>query len=289
MQLFEYAVLEQDAEMDHAKSNGRIAGGNMVDFENFDPGPPQAFARHFAAVPSYVEFKEAFWLDWGPIFYRGRLDGTAKVLCIASDPGATERIALRTLVGDAGQRVQGFLNKLGLVQSYACLNAYAYALIPGESEDGDDLLLRPEHLTWRNTLFDMAKTPALQAVVAFGAQARNAVSNWPGKDGIPVYNLPHPSSRDPNVLAQKWREAVVKLRTVVTPDEGGDPTGANYGETLAEEDYAPIPRRDLPFGVPEFMGDDRWLRGGSPPQYASVTRPRPDDRHTLIWKAPIKS
>jgi uracil-DNA glycosylase len=34
------------------------------------------------------------------------LDRSAKVLCIASDPGPTERIVGRTLVGDAGQRVQ---------------------------------------------------------------------------------------------------------------------------------------------------------------------------------------
>lgn len=260
----------------------------MLDIEDFDPGPPQRFARQFAAVPSYSELKDAFWLDWGPIFYRGRLDGTAKVLCIASDPGATERIALRTLVGDAGQRVQGFLNKLGLVRSYLCLNAYAYALIPGESEEGADLLLRPDHLAWRNALFDMARTPALQAIIAFGAQARNAVANWPGRQGVPVYYLPHPSSRDPNILADKWRAAVNELRTLVTPDEGGDHDIANYGGELVEADYAPIPKRDLPFGLPDFMGDDGWLRTASPPQFASVTRPRLDDRHTLIWKAPVK-
>ncbi|CAB3806344.1 hypothetical protein LMG27177_06059 [Paraburkholderia fynbosensis] len=59
-----------------------------------------------------------FWHDWGRIFYRGRLDGSAKVLCIASDPGPTERIAGHTLVVDAGQRVQGFLAKLGIMRAY---------------------------------------------------------------------------------------------------------------------------------------------------------------------------
>ena len=61
------------------------------------------------------------------MFYRGRLDGSARVLCVASDPGPTERIAGRSLVGNAGQRVQGLLAKLGLTRSYLCLNAWAYA------------------------------------------------------------------------------------------------------------------------------------------------------------------
>jgi hypothetical protein len=55
------------------------------------------------------------------------------VLCLASDPGPTERIAGRTLVGNAGQRVQGLLAKLGLTRSYLCLNAWAYALRPSKA------------------------------------------------------------------------------------------------------------------------------------------------------------
>src|SRR6185295_11735728 len=77
----------------------------------FDRGPSQAIASICLRCPQPGKPK-AFWTDWGPIFYRGRLDGTARLLCIASDPGPTERIAHRTLVGDAGQRVQGFLEKL---------------------------------------------------------------------------------------------------------------------------------------------------------------------------------
>src|SRR3546814_1553331 len=106
----------------------------------FDKGPLQPFARIFAACPDYGELKRHFWYDWGPIFHRGRTNGSARVLCIASDPGATERIAARTLVGDAGQRVQGFLAKLGLTRSYLLLNAFSYALIPSQASQGDNVL-----------------------------------------------------------------------------------------------------------------------------------------------------
>jgi len=66
----------------------------------------------FAAQPAdYEPDRIASRFDWGPVFYRERRDGSARVLCIASDPGPTERIAGRSLVGNAGQRVQGLLSK----------------------------------------------------------------------------------------------------------------------------------------------------------------------------------
>jgi uracil-DNA glycosylase len=252
----------------------------------FDPGPPPDFAQRFAQLPSYEEFKEMFWYDWGPIFYRGRLDGSARVLCIASDPGPTERLALRTLVGDAGQRVQGFLSKIGLTRSYLCLNAFAYALFPGKASKAGIVLKAPAHLQWRNDLFDTAKTANVQAVVAFGEQAQDAVELWSGKSGLSIFNIPHPSSRDPKKLLDEWRAAVTQLRTIVTPDPDGNSTAPNYGTTFREADYAPIPKRDLPWGFPDWFGDDSRGRKAKPRRNNCVRRPIPDDRHTLIWTAP---
>src|SRR6266705_4263220 len=131
----------------------------------FDPGPPADFATIFSQLPDYSPFKAAFWYDWGPIFYRGRLDGSARVLCIASDPGPTERVANRTLIGDAGQRVQGFLTKLGLTRSYLCLNAFAYALFPSHASEGLKILKDPGQLAWRNSLYDKAKGANIQAII----------------------------------------------------------------------------------------------------------------------------
>jgi hypothetical protein len=254
----------------------------------FDSGPPSQFAALFAQTPDYSPFKTLFWFDWGPVFYRGRLDGSAKVLCIASDPGATERIANRTLVGDAGQRVQGFLKKIGLTRSYVCLNAFAYALIPSKAKDADVVLRASEHVTWRNRLYDLAKGVHVAAIIAFGGEAQQAVNLWTGKGNTPVLSLPHPSSRDPKKLIDAWRASVVQLRPIVPPDADGIPYPPNYGPQFLETDYERIPARDLPFGVPIWFGDDAWLRKKSQNvEHSSVNRPKPDDRHTLIWKAPV--
>ena len=252
----------------------------------FDHGPPAQLAALFDDVPD-PPVAEDFWFDWGPIFYRGRLDGSARVLCIASDPGPTERIAGRSLVGNAGQRVQGFLEKLGLTRSYVCLNAWAYALHPTRAFPERDRLDDQAQLEWRNAVYDAATGPKLEAVIAFGFMAQAAVALWPDiPNDIEPHEIPHPSNPEEDELLDAWRAAITDLRGIVTPDPDGDNGGPNYGSSFEESDYAPIPRRDLPFGAPAFLGDDAWVRAKPGNAMNSVGRPDPDDEHTLIWQAP---
>ena len=256
----------------------------MIDF---DPGPPKPLAEHLAQLPSYTAAeRKLFWYDWGPILYRGRLDGSAKLLAIASDPGPTERVACRTLVGDAGQRVQGFLSKLGLTRSYVLVNAHPYALHPGQASNGLRLLAKRQHKDWRNRLYDDITGPKLEAIIAFGGQAQKALELWDAPPGVATFEVPHPSSHDESVLLTEWREAITHIRNVVTPDRSGDATLANYGSKLAEADYAAIPKRDLPFGLPTWFGDDAWGRKAKPRHNNSVERPNDDPEHSLLWQAP---
>jgi hypothetical protein len=254
----------------------------------FDKGPTQRIARLLARVPDYSAHQHRFWLDWGPVFYRGRLNNRqVRLLCVASDPGPTERIACRSLVGDAGQRVQGFLTKLGLTHSYLCLNAFVYSLHPSHFFAAFAVLEESEQRVWRNQLFDLLTGPELQAIVAFGALAQRAVALWDGCPAVPVVNVRHPSSRDEPELLATWREAITALRAVVTPDSGSNTARANYGDSFTEADYAAIPKHDLPFALPEWFGDDAWGRRAKPPHHNCVSRPAPDDEHTLLWIAPV--
>src|SRR4029077_11916867 len=96
----------------------------------FDPG--------YSAEPFFIwcaEYPEAdvypasqFRVEWGPIFHRGRLDGSARVLVIGQDPAQHETIVRRVLVGEAGRRLQGFLAKLGITKSYAIVNTFLYSV-----------------------------------------------------------------------------------------------------------------------------------------------------------------
>ena len=189
-------------------------------------------------------------------------------------------------MGDAGQRVQGFLSKLGLTRSYVLVNAYAYALHPSRAPDARPLLSQNDHRRWRNKLYDMVSGSDLEAIVAFGGEAQAALDLWDDRPDVPVFELPHPSSRNPDTLVNRWRAGIDDLRAIVTPDSDGDPLPPNYGSKFREEDYARIPLRDLPFGVPEWFGDDSWGRTAKRRHNNSVSRPGSDLEHTLVWQAP---
>jgi hypothetical protein len=238
----------------------------------FDRGPSRALAEHLAKAPGYTAAeRRLFWYDWGPVFYRGRLTGSARLLGIASDPGPTERIACR---------------KLGLTRSYVLVNAHPYALHPGKANQALPLLAKQAHRDWRNELYDAITGPKLQAVVAFGGQAREALRLWSPPAGVRAFEVPHPSSHDETVLLNEWRDAIAELRGIVTPDEDGDSALPNYGNSFRESDYARIPPRDLPFGLPAWFGDDAWGRKDTPRHNNCVERPTGDPQHTLVWRAP---
>lgn len=266
----------------------------MIDFDpgappsaEFDKGPPVAVARHLATLPPTApEHRSFFWYDWGPVFYRGRLNGTARLLGIASDPGPTERLVGRTLVGDAGQRVQGFLTKLGLTSSYALVNAFPLAVHPSKVSKALPLLSDPAHLAWRNRFYDLITDSRLEAVVAFGGNARAALRLWDDAPDVPTFEIPHPSARNAADLAAKWAAAITQARTGVTPDPDGDPTGPNYGSAITEADYARIPHADLPYGQPIWIGDDHWGRTDSPRHNNTIERASSDLDHKMTWQAP---
>ena len=251
----------------------------------FDKGPSSAMTRLLMKHPDYTPVKEFFWFNWGPIYYRGRLDKTARVLCVASDPGPTERIGHRALIGNAGQRVQGFLSKIGITKSYVCLNGFIYALHPSHLHDGIQLISDKTHVKWRNKVFKAATGSHLQAIVAFGDVAKKTVALWTGKGSTPVFETFHPSYRNgDDIITADWNRVITSLRTIVTPDADGDNTLPLYGTGFTESDYSRIPFRDMPFGVPDFLGDESWRRVNHHGMN-SVSRPSGDD-FTLTWKSP---
>ena len=82
-----------------------------------DPGPTGRHESVMDATPDYqseVGDSTTFWYAFGPVLYRGRLDGSARVLGVASDPGPPSVCRSRGARSSAtpGKRHQGFLAKL---------------------------------------------------------------------------------------------------------------------------------------------------------------------------------
>src|SRR5437763_3608053 len=97
---------------------------------DFDPGyGAEPFRSLCADYPDSTVYPQSdFRTEWGPIFHRGRLDGSARILVLGQDPAASESIARRILVGEAGHRAQGLLAKLGIERSYAMINTYVFSV-----------------------------------------------------------------------------------------------------------------------------------------------------------------
>lgn len=267
-----------------------------------DTGPTGTMKTFLESVPDYrsaVGDSSTFWYAFGPVLYRGRLDGTARVLGIASDPGPTECLPFvrRTLVGDSGQKTQGFLAKLGLTRSYVLVNAFAVALHPSKAKKGQQLLEDNTVLkAWRHGFYDrLLAGGSLQAVVAFGDNAHRAYDTWaaanPAVAAIPVLKIAHPAAVDRkgsgnDAALQRWKKVVTTLRGIVTPDAGGDAGIPNFGKYFTENDYVRIPRWDLPEVAPPYVGDDSWARASTPRHNNCCDRPSPDDGASLILSPP---
>lgn len=222
----------------------------------FDPGPPQAWRQLFASAPlaAYEARPDLFRLDFGPVFYRGRLDGTARLLVVGQDPSVNEILAQRVFIGQSGQRLQGFLAKLGVERSYLMLNTFSFSIFDQFGGDNATLSHQDPILAHRNRLFDavVAGNP-LQAVITVGTAAREAIDRWPGIGTIPRAHIPHPSFPDVARLLINWNAALAALRHAVDPDDGGA-VGPDEGAQFSSDEVVPIPRGDLSFGLPPWHG-----------------------------------
>ena len=146
---------------------------------DFDPGYGQSpYGQLCADYPDESVYPYAdFRSEWGPVFHRGRLDGSARVLVIGQDPAQTETIVRRILVGVAGHRFQGFLFKLGIDRSYAMINTFLYSVYGqwSGSKHQNDAAIASYRNQWIKAILSNNK---IDAVVTLGALADGAWTNW---------------------------------------------------------------------------------------------------------------
>jgi hypothetical protein len=256
----------------------------------FDAGYRRPYSTLVETFPGDEVYpSDSFRTEWGPVFHRGRLDGSARVLVIGQDPATHEAICRRILVGEAGQRLQGLLAKIGITRSYVLVNTFLYSVYGqgGGSRHIDD----PGITTYRNRWLDaLARRNQLQAIVTLGGLAEQAYAAWKSTptgtaNGAVHVNVIHPTYPESasasgqitkaaafKKLCDSWNTALAVLEPVVTAD-GPGALPARYGDTLTDNDHAVIPPDDLPAGLPAWMRSlDAWAaRTGDDPQSKRAT------------------
>ncbi len=247
----------------------------------FDPGyGAEPFRSLVADAPGAQVYPQSdFRLEWGPVFHRGRLDGSARVLVLGQDPAQHETILRRILVGEAGHRTQGFLAKLGIKTSYVMVNTFLYSVF-GQS-GGDKHRNNPDIAAYRNRwLRALLSGTNVEAVVALGTLADNAwhtFASAPESAGVQVKYAPitHPTQPEAaggdaathaaaiKALLANWNAGLQALSPLRQPDQPVPLT--LYGEAFAPGEKAEIPEIDTPAWAPEWMRlNDGWAeRPGS--------------------------
>ena len=262
----------------------------------FDPGyvaePYLTLCAEYPGASVYPP--DQFRVEWGPIFHRGRLDGSARILVLGQDPAQHETVVRRILVGEAGRRVQGLLKKLGIVRSYVLVNTYLYSVygsVKARTRRNPDLVAYRNR--WLSALLLGGK---IEAALALGQAADEAWQLWrkddPDAARVPYAAVVHPTQPESSsggdrvklaaatkALLQNWNEALRALSPHIQhPDEPG-PLSL-YGETWADGDRVEIPEFDIPAGLPGWMHErDGWAKRDGANELAkrrsiSITVPR---------------
>jgi uracil-DNA glycosylase len=249
----------------------------LFQYPKHDPGPGCQWEELFEAAPLayYQSYSGSpFHTRFAPVFYRGRLDGTARVLVVGQDPSTDESLSGRTFVGQAGQLAQNFLAKIGITHSYVMFNTFLYGVQSGQITNA--LATDATITAYRNQLLDRAKaTNTFSLVLAFGSWAETSVTSWPGLGALPFVHVTHPTAQ--SGVAANWNSHLATAASHVTPDPDGhvDLTPYNTSAAIPSTD---IPRRDLPFGTPTWQGTGGGTHSARGSGSAFETQ--------IIWTAP---
>jgi uracil-DNA glycosylase len=256
----------------------------------FDPGPAAngAWAELLAETPNYRGIgvawsgNEEFRWHFGPMFYRGRLDGgAAKVMIVGQEGAQDESLAHRSFTGGTGGRMQHVLNHLGITHSYLFLNTFVYPIF-GQYDDGLRPLAqdpRSPIVLHRHKIFDLAASRHdLRLVIAVGTAAKESVATWVQshggdadprklheadgdaiKSGLRIVGVLHPGSATSGTgpIIADFKAALGRIDAWIAADPGWlpvDSDGERQPASAFEYRNAPIPFRDFPFGAPWRLG-----------------------------------
>ena len=217
-----------------------------------------------------------FRIEWGPIFHRGRLDGSARVLVIGQDPAQHETIVRRILVGEAGQRLQGFLAKLGVTRSYVLINTFLYSVYGSvKAATRRSAALVDYRNQWLDALLASGQ---VEAIVSLGKAAAEAGQFWKetsaGKaSSVAFVTITHPTQPESSSKGNKinlaqatkkllnnWNLGLQALQPAIAHPDVSVPLTL-YGDTWADGDRIALPEHDFPAGLPAWMHEqDGWAK-----------------------------
>ena len=259
-----------------------------------DSGPTTAsgWTALFAETPNYRGLGHAvlgggkFRWEHGPMFFRGRLDGSAKAVVIGQEGAQDESLSHRSFTGGSGSRMQHLLRHIGLDRSYLFLNSFVYPINGQYDNPLRPLAQDPRSpiVIHRHRILNKAVVDGdVRLVIAVGKAAKESVATWIRSHGgtadpnrldratlgslparLQLVGVVHPGSAAGGPTAgiqADFQRACDVIRARVEADGGWLPTDSGVDRNLAtafQYRSLAIPHRDFPFGTCPRLG-----RGGT--------------------------
>ena len=244
----------------------------------FDAGPPAGTQWNalFAGTPNYRALglqrvgREAFRWHFGPMFYRGRLaPGGARVMIVGQEGAQDESLSHRSFTGGTGGKMQNFLAWLGITRSYLFLNTFVYPIFGQYTPDLKWLaqneaspIVQHRHAMYQH----LAANTNLELIVSVGTAAKEAIATWKRMRGgaLPAgaryLHVMHPGAAaagSATAVRKSFVDAIAQIARWQRDNPGwlaADADGAPQLDRPFVFRNAPVPFRDLPYGVPWRLG-----------------------------------
>ena len=226
--------------------------------------------------------REAFRWHFGPMFYRGRLDGSARVVVVGQEGAQDESLSHRSFTGGTGGHLQHFLAYLGLDRSYLFLNSFVYPIFGQYTPDLRALAQDPRSpvVDHRHRILDKVVGDGdVRLVIAVGRAAKESVATWvrarggsadgdnlhqatmgPGASGVRFLGVRHPGGAASGGLKEIKADFVLaagRMAEAIRADPGwlpADPAVARNLDVAYTYAAASVPYRDFPFGTCPRLG-----------------------------------
>jgi uracil-DNA glycosylase len=220
------------------------------------------------------------------MFFRGRLDGSAKVVVVGQEGAQDESLSHRSFTGGTGARMQHLLRFLGLDRSYLFLNSFVYPIFGQYTPDLRPLAQDPRSpiVKHRNAILDKAIVDGdVRLVIAVGLAAKESIATWIQAHGgtarpdqlhvatlgslpnrVRVVGVLHPGSAaggSTAAIKADFSRAVGHVSDWLSADPTWLPADPGMTRNLSTPfpyASAAIPFRDFPYGVSPRLG-----RGGT--------------------------
>lgn len=224
----------------------------------FDEGPSKyAELMYDFFNQNYDELGVTQDLDFGHTgVYRGNLEETHLVI-IADQASHTDMFSGRALTGEAGQRLQSYLEKIGLKKKYTILRTLPVDTMDLTTERKIEIANNSEVVAARNLIVKkMEAEMQVRSVLLLGPVAQSLKSSLESVvDGRTKFNsLPLPKWESDEEKSEILSEYNSKIRKIA---RNTIPLASAFGMRVQKDwdgELTIIPRKDLPMHTRWWMG-----------------------------------